>query len=384
MYVISNENTRIPIKCWSRPIEPGAWDQAMNLSTLPFAFHHVALMPDVHQGYGMPIGGVLATKEVIIPNAVGVDIGCGVLAVETDLEIESCDHIVEAMRHAYATIPLGFAHHETPRMPWMSVRVPDVLVTGREYQRSLYQLGTLGGGNHFIEADVSMQTGRVWFVIHSGSRNLGKQVADHYGQQAIELNEKYYTQVPKSSQLAFLPLESQTGKLYFEDMQMCLLFAEKNRAEMMSKLLEIIGEVAPHSVLSLTDVHHNYARKENHYRKNVMVHRKGAVAARNGDRIVIPGNMGVGTAIGCGLGSSDSFHSASHGAGRRMGRRAAKENFSTNDMRKQMPGVLLLANNAGETDEAPGAYKDFDTVLKEEEDLVEIVDRLYPLVVIKG
>ncbi|MBE0586006.1 MAG: RtcB family protein, partial [Desulfofustis sp.] len=232
----------IPIKLWLRDMEEDALQQARNLANLPFAFHHVAIMPDAHFGYGMPIGGVLATDAVIIPNAVGVDIGCGMCAVKTSLRTIEEQQIRRLLKQLRATIPLGFKHHARPQhhslMPEAKGALP---VIEREFKNAATQIGTLGGGNHFIEIQRG-QDGLIWFMVHSGSRNLGYQVANYYNKRAINLNRQWKSSVPPSWQLAYLPMESEDGQSYFREMNYCVDFARANRMVMCKRIEEAFLE----------------------------------------------------------------------------------------------------------------------------------------------
>jgi tRNA-splicing ligase RtcB len=256
--VIASE--RIPIKMWLEDIEDGALEQAKNLANLPFAFKHIAIMPDCHQGYGMPIGGVLATKRVVIPNAVGVDIGCGMCAVQTSLTDIDRDTLKKIMGEIRKVIPVGFKHHSEPQDPEL---MPDTInmgfVVANEYQSALHQLGTLGGGNHFIE----IQKGSddfIWIMIHSGSRNLGKKVADYYNKVAIRLNEKWCSSVPKKWELAFLPMDTPEYKDYMVEMQYCVDFALANRKLMMERIKDIFYTEFDCAIGSPINIAHNYAQ----------------------------------------------------------------------------------------------------------------------------
>lgn len=383
--VISSE--KIPIKLWLDDLEEKALDQAKNLANLPFAFKHVALMPDTHVGYGMPIGGVMATKGVVIPNAVGVDIGCGMIAVRTnriDIEQRDLKTIMEKVR---AAVPVGFRHQSTPqsehRMPLKNLK--GLPIVCREYERAHVQLGTLGGGNHFIE--VQRGDGNIWVMIHSGSRNVGKQVADHYNKMAVERNERWCSSVPKEHQLAFLPLETDEAQAYLREMQYCVDFAYANRKLMMERVLDAIRDVFPdlqHD--DMINIAHNYAAQENHFGQNVWVHRKGATRARTGELGIIPGSQGTKSYIVRGLGNQESFHSCSHGAGRKMGRKAAQRNLDLKEQQRMLDdkGIVHSIRSKKDLDEAPGAYKNIRDVMKNQGDLVETVVKLSPLAVVKG
>lgn len=385
--VISSE--RIPIKMWLEDIEPGALIQAQNLANLPFAFKHVALMPDSHIGYGMPIGGVLATDGVIIPNAVGVDIGCGMCAVPTNLENIEADTLKNIMSGIRALVPLGFKHHKTAQdnalMPQEEIVKNGVVE--KQYTAALRQIGTLGGGNHFIEIQKG-DDGRVWIMIHSGSRNIGLKVAEHYNKVAKHFNQMWYTVVDSKQDLAFLPIETIEAKNYMSEMQYCVDFALANRKLMMENVLSVFGEVFGKGFKAhdLINIAHNYARWENHFNKNVIVHRKGATSARKGEMGIIPGSQGTKSYIVRGLGNPESFESCSHGAGRKMGRKQAVRqlNLKAEAAALDKMGVIHALRNKSDLDEAPGAYKDIDVVMENQKDLVEIAVELTPLAVVKG
>jgi len=346
-------------------------------------------MPDSHEGYGMPIGGVLATKGVVIPNAVGVDIGCGMCAVKTDqyqhwIQPEQYKQIMGRIREE---IPVGFSHQETAQqIRDLPDGVEEDYVIARQYLAAQKQIGTLGGGNHFIEIQYD-EKGMVWIMVHSGSRNLGKQVADVYNKWAVHLNERWHSQVPKEWQLAFLPIEEEVAKRYIIEMQYCVDFALDNRLNMMNKIQDIFAEVL--GVVGYGDIiniAHNYAVWENHFGQNVIVHRKGATRARTGEIGIIPGSMGTSSYIVEGLGNAESFTSCSHGAGRRMGRKEATKrlDLSTEIGNMDAKGIIHGLRNQSDLDEAPGAYKDIDEVMENQKDLVKILVKLQPLAVIKG
>ncbi len=380
------DSYRVPLKLWPSALEEGAMAQAEHLASLPFAYKHVALMPDAHQGYGMPIGGVLATKGVVIPNAVGVDIGCGMRAICTSMHKDEWpSYRVHIMHELQRSIPTGFRHHDRQQEGWLPEFTKLGDVTEREYEKSLKSIGTLGGGNHFIEVQHD-EDGNVWFMVHSGSRNLGKQVCDHYGKRAKAMNARWHSDVCPGWDLAFLPLEDIEAKRYLTDMENCLTFAHENRRRMMK---HIEGEVTVlgHKVEKFYDTHHNFAAMENHFGVNVMVHRKGAVRARKDEMVIIPGSMGTHSYIAKGLGSPDSFQSCSHGAGRCMGRMQARRVIDPAALWRQMEdlGVALYTKDfTGVVEEAPGAYKDIDVVMSEQSDLVSIVTTLTPMACIKA
>jgi len=370
---------RLPIKMWLENIEDGALSQAKDIANLPFVFKHIAIMPDSHQGYGMPIGGVMATKGVIVPNAVGVDIGCGMIAVKTDINIHDMreEIIKEIMGKIRKVIPMGFKHNKTAQQWEGFNRAPDIEVIKNQLTSARKQLGTLGGGNHFIEIQKG-NYGHIWFMLHSGSRNFGLKIAAEYHNKAKFLCAKWYSSVPKD--LSFLPIESLEGKEYYEAMNYALEFAQASRDLMMNKVLDTVET----NVLETVNIHHNFAAFEHHFGKNVLIHRKGATKATKGLLGIIPGSMGTSSYIVEGLGNPDSFMSCSHGAGRTMGRKQAKKTLSLEDEQKKMAGVVHGLRVENDLDEAPGAYKDIDTVMENQRDLVKILVKLTPLGSIKG
>lgn len=377
---------RIPVKLWLNDIEDGAMDQAINLADLPFTFRHIALMPDAHQGYGMPIGGVMATQGVVIPNAVGFDIGCGMCAVRTSLQDIDTVTLKRIMGKIRQAIPVGFKRHKEPQDGM--VPFPDECeISEREYENAATSLGTLGGGNHFIEIQKG-NDGHIWIMIHSGSRNLGKQVADHYNKIAIFLNEKWHSSVPKEWQLAFLPTDSDVGQEYLREMQFCVDFALANRRLMMRRVLDAIEDEISQEIRygETINIAHNYAAMENHFGKNVMIHRKGATRAQEGQLGIIPGSQGTSSYIVSGKGNPESFHSCSHGAGRKMGRKQAERELDLDAEINRLDeiGVIHNIRTVKDLDEAAGAYKDINIVMANQADLVNIEVELKPLAVIKG
>jgi len=380
----------IPIKLWLDDIEPGALNQARNLARLPFAFGHIALMPDCHEGFGMPIGGVMATKHVIVPNAVGVDIGCGMCAVQTSLESITRKNLEKIISEISQKIPVGYKHHSSPpdvsRMPTRK-SLDGLPVVAREYKSATRQLGTLGGGNHFIEIQKGSD-GKIWVMVHSGSRNIGKQVADYYNRLAMQLNEKWKSDVPRSVQLAYLPMDSNEGQQYFDEMNYCLDFAFENRRWMMDAILEIFANDFGGSFKSapMINIAHNYASVENHFSQKVVVHRKGATKASTNTIGIIPGSQGANSFIVKGKGNAESFESCSHGAGRKMGRKEAIRSLNLSNEREKLEnqGIIHALHKTTDLEEAMGAYKDIHTVMKNQNDLVEVLVELKPLGVIKG
>jgi len=282
----------IPIKLWLTEIDEGALEQAKNLANLPFAFHHIAIMPDAHEGFGMPIGGAMATRDVVVPNAVGRDIGCGMCTSRsnlTEIDKEKLKKIMSCIREA---IPVGFNHHtQAQDEKWMpkGFDLDALPICKKEYRSALKQVGTLGGGNHFIEIQQG-DDGFIWIMVHSGSRNIGSKVADHYDKAAKSLNDQWHSKVEASKQLAFLPMDSDIAKLYWQEMQYCVEFAFSNRKLMIERVKECIQSVLGQDVEfePLINIAHNYARTENHFGKEVIVHRKGATSAKDGEKGIIP------------------------------------------------------------------------------------------------
>ena len=382
MRTINSE--RIPIYLWLDDIEKGALEQAIHLANLPFAFKHIAIMPDCHQGYGMPIGGVLATREVIIPNAVGVDIGCGMIAVETSLKDIPPDQLKEVLGAARQAIPVGFDHQKDDQAWTGFDHAPDTRVIQEEISSARRQLGTLGGGNHFIEVQKEAAgDGHIWLMIHSGSRNFGYKVARYYHDLAVKMSTRWRSEIPNKD-LSCLPMDTNEGQDYFRSMKFCLDFAQANRSLMMVRLVEILAAITGAATLREINIHHNYAAFENHYGRDVLVHRKGATRATSGLTGIIPGSMGTPSYITCGQGNPESFMSSSHGAGRRMGRNEAKRSLDLNAEQAKMKGILHGLRGKRDLDEAPGAYKDIDQVMVNQEDLVRIEHKLLPLASIKG
>lgn len=391
--MIVNNKQKLPIKIWMNhegELESGAWEQVKNLANFPFAYHHIALMPDAHQGFGMPIGGVLATQDVIVPNAVGVDIGCGMCAVKTSLKIFNPDILKEVVGQIRQTIPVGFNKHSEAQDSNLMPDINHILLNGvvdQEYHKAKYQVGTLGGGNHFIEIQKDIE-GFIWIMIHSGSRNLGKTVADFYNKKAEALNEKYKSSVPKSWGLSFLPIDSDEGQNYIKEMNYCVDFALANRSLMMERAKAALVEFTADTIHfnPMINIPHNYAALENHFGKNVWVHRKGATLAREGTIGLIPGSQGTKSYVVKGLGNKESFESCSHGSGRKMSRRQARETLNIEEETKRLDimGVVHAVRTIQDLDEAPGAYKNIDEVMDNQTDLVTPEVVLLPLAVVKG
>ena len=401
MNVIKKENYKVPVFSWCPEIEENAMEQIDNLVRLPFVFNRVAVMSDCHSGFGMPIGGVLATMGVVIPNAVGVDIGCGMCAVKTSLTEIDTETLKKIMGEIRKVIPLGFNKHDNGQdeclIPYrlLSEMIEKYPVVSKEYNNALKSLGTLGGGNHFIEIQKGSD-GYIWIMIHSGSRNLGKQVADYYNKLAVELNRKWFSDVPKEWELAFLPVDSEEGQSYIREMNYCVDFALANRQLMMDRIMEVFENIIGADFNNITseefndvdiiNIAHNYARLENHFGENVWVHRKGATLATENTIGIIPGSQGTKSYIVKGKGNKESFMSCSHGAGRKMSRTKAIKELDLEKEIKMLDdlGVIHGIRNKEDLDEAPSSYKNIDEVMENQKDLVEILVELTPLAVIKG
>lgn len=404
------DSMKVPIKVWLEDpaqLEESCKEQAYRLSTLPFLHKWVCLMPDTHAGMGMPIGGVIAAEDVIIPNAVGVDIGCGMAYTQTNVPVSLLREIrtengtlLQAMvGDIMRNIPLGFAHHKTA-MPCYTLDLAmeeldryeeDAELLG-QLDAGYFQIGTLGGGNHFIELQEG-DDGLLSVMLHSGSRHFGKSVCDYFHRKARELNARWHSQVPDSYRLAFLPVDSAEGKRYLSWMQLSMDFARENREKMMLAVKAILEKwIGKYTRISLAfsgdiNCHHNYAALEHHYGKDVWVHRKGAVRARCKELAVIPGAMGSLSYVVMGKGNPESFCSSSHGAGRQYSRKGAMNAFSCEevmvDLNKQ--GVILgKKNKADVAEESRFAYKDIEEVMKNQSELVIPVKRLKTAGVVKG
>lgn len=373
---------RIPIKLWVNDIDDIALNQSKNLANFPYAFKWISIMPDVHPGYGMPIGGILATTDVVVPNAVGVDIGCGMEAVKTSLKNINIDILKNILKDIRSLIPVGFHHHQSPQV-WPDFKLaPNIQIIQQELESAKYQLGTLGGGNHFIEI-LKGDDGYIWLLIHSGSRNFGFKTANFFHQLALKNFTKWGKDVP-SKDLAFLPLDSTEGQQYFDAMNFCLNFAKANRNLIMKQLKEIVYSHVQASFEPSIAIHHNYAAIENHFGQDVVVHRKGATKATKGLTGIIPGSMGTPSFIVEGLGNQDSFNSCSHGAGRRLGRNEAIRSLDIVEEQFKMKNILGAPRTRNELQEAPGAYKDIFQVIKDQSDLVKVKVTLSPLAVVTG
>ncbi|HYC07867.1 MAG TPA: RtcB family protein [Candidatus Binatia bacterium] len=383
---------RVPIRSWAPDLEAGALEQATNLSNLPFALRHVALMPDAHAGYGMPIGGVLFADRAVVPYAIGVDIGCGVALIETDLTVEtlSAAELRATLEEIAARVPVGT--RSQPRPVDRSAAEAEIgldrpaSVVEAWFTRAVNSLGTLGSGNHFLEIQAD-EAGRVHVMLHSGSRSLGKTICDEYHKRALALDTTWHSELPHR-ELAFLPVGTDEFDGYWAAMTFALRFAEVNR----SRMLDVVEDAFERNTRAgrltrVVDIHHNYAAWERHFGANGIVHRKGAVRARAGEVVLIPGSMGTASYVGEGLGEPESFATCQHGAGRAMSRTAARKGKSETEVFAEMEalGVVLLSGEpATVAEEAAYAYKDIEAVMAASAALVRPTKRLTPLGVVKG
>ena len=392
---------RVPVRVWTEDIEHDALQQLINVAQLPIVHSHVAAMPDVHTGIGATVGSVIPTKGAIIPAAVGVDIGCGMNAVRLTLSAEQLPDSLAKLRSAIeAAVPVGFGQHDhdkvrgsaharaarpfADRLDRIVDKHPGVAKMQRQFERTwISQLGSLGGGNHFIELCLD-ETGAVWVMLHSGSRGIGNVLGRYFIAAARKDMERHQLRLPDRD-LAYFSEGSTLFDDYVEAVEWAQDYAAANRQQMM---LLIRAALAPHlppfeSAGEAINCHHNYVAQEEHFGERVFVTRKGAISARTGELGIIPGSMGAKSYIVRGLGNPASFHSCSHGAGRRMSRSQAKRRFDRFDLAQQTLGVECR-KDGGVIDEIPGAYKDIDQVMANQSDLVEVVHTLKQVLCVKG
>ncbi len=382
---------RVPVKIWTDDADSKSLQQLKNIASLPFVFHHVAAMADVHLGIGATVGSVIATKGAVIPAAVGVDIGCGMAAVLLPFRSAVLEGKIASIRRSIERlVPVGFNSHKHiapsarlwdgwSRFSGLHRKAQHLLA------KAMSQVGTLGGGNHFIEVCLDTED-RVWVMLHSGSRNLGKSLADIHIHEAKGMMKKALISLPDRD-LAYLDEGTSEYDSYLNDLHFAQDYARENRRAMLACVLDQLRVVLNRGVPIIPemeiDCHHNYAAKETHFGCEVLVTRKGAVRAGAGDLGIIPGSMGSRSFIVRGKGSPDSFESCSHGAGRRMSRREAKRRFTLADLREQTRGVECR-KDGGVLDEIPGAYKSIDKVMADQSDLVEVVADLKQVLCVKG
>lgn len=377
------------ILSWCKNLEPAAMQQVQNLSKHPCLVGNVCLMPDAHCGYGMPIGGVVALDNAISPNMVGVDIGCGMLAVQTSLTDITRDQVQVIVDKIYDRVPVGFMHHkEAQENPLFQdlARWNKTEVCKREFFSAQKQIGTLGGGNHFIEIQRGSD-GHIWFMIHSGSRNLGKQVAEYHNDKAVKLCTMFKQEEIAKQDLAFLPIGTREAGDYINEMKLCLDFAFENRKMIAASIKKVFAEEFPQvEFVQEINIHHNYAAVEEHYNRKVWVHRKGATLATANTTGIIPGSQGTSSYIVQGLGNESSLQSCSHGAGRCMSRSRAMKDLDLAHEQEILnsQGIVHRMNEQALLDEAPSAYKNIDEVMENQKDLVKILVKLSPLGVVKA
>ncbi len=386
-----------PVKVWTDELDPHARTQLVNLSKLPFIHHHVAAMPDVHSGIGATIGSVIATRQAIIPAAVGVDIGCGMAAVRTSLGANDIDEksLKKVFDQISRDVPVGRAQHKDERalteaarpfaakLAEMTGKHPQLLKAFGRFSNWVNQMGTLGGGNHFIEVCLD-ETDQVWIMLHSGSRGIGNAIGHYFIELARRDMERWLIQLPDRD-LAYFPEGSDHFADYVDAVSWAQAYARENRDQMMTLILAALARHLPAFAVTREAIncHHNYVEREQHYNENVWVTRKGAIRAREGDFGIIPGSMGAKSYIVRGRGNPESFHSCAHGAGRRMSRTAAEHQFTVADLATQTAGVICRKDK-GVIDEIPSAYKDINQVMANQADLVEVVHTLKQVVCVKG
>ncbi|RIX43521.1 MAG: RtcB family protein [Rhodocyclales bacterium GT-UBC] len=392
---------RVPVKVWTRDIEPEAIRQLLNLALLPVVAGHVAAMPDVHAGIGATVGSVIPTRQAIIPAAVGVDIGCGMNAVRTSLSAGDLPDSLRGLRLAIeSAVPTGFNQHAASRMRGSALqrvgrslsdrldrvvgKHPGLMKMQRRFNETwLCQIGTLGGGNHFIELCLD-EAGRVWIMLHSGSRGIGNVLGRYFIAAAQKDMRRHQIHLPDRD-LAYFSEGSELFDDYVEAVEWAQDYAWLNRSRMMAAIVEALKPLLPAFRLEdeAINCHHNYVAREDHFGERVFVTRKGAISAREGELGIIPGSMGARSYIVRGLGNPQSYCSCAHGAGRRMSRSAAKRRFSRFDLEAQTAGIECR-KDGGVVDEIPAAYKDIDQVMENQRDLVEVVHTLKQVLCVKG
>ena len=387
----------VPVRIFTDDVDPKSIEQLAAVSRLPVVVGHVAAMPDVHVGIGATIGSVIPTRRALIPAAVGVDIGCGMAAARLTLDAARLPDSLRGVREAIEdAVPVGFAAHEEPvadrgvlsalrpGLERIVERHPKAGALGRDVRAKWpRQLGTLGGGNHFIEVCLD-ESGRVWVMLHSGSRGTGNALGRHFIGLAKRDMERRLARLP-AKDLAYLEEGSAHFTDYVDAVRWAQRYALENRRLMMARILAALGTRLPPFRVDGTAVecHHNYVAEEEHFGEAVYVTRKGAIRAARGELGIIPGSMGTRSYIVRGKGSKEALDSCAHGAGRRMSRSQAKAAYTVGDLERQTAGVECRKDR-GVIDEIPGAYKDIDTVIANSSDLVDVVHTLKQVVCVKG
>lgn len=391
------DSQKVPVKIWTQEVDERSIQQLTNIAGLPFIHHHVAAMPDVHLGIGATIGSVIATRKAIIPAAVGVDIGCGMVAARLSISANEVDEMSfkKIFNQISRDVPVGRGQHKDDDVLIESVRPfeaglnamterhPALLKAFGKFSKWMNQMGTLGGGNHFIEVCLD-ESDQVWVMLHSGSRGIGNAIADYFIELARKDMEQWMIQLPDRD-LAYLPEGTSHFDDYVEAVHWAQEYAHQNRECMLTLVLNALRRhLPPFEVTSeVVNCHHNYVAHEHHFGANVWVTRKGAIRARAGDMGIVPGSMGARSYIVRGKGCADSFCSSAHGAGRRMSRTEAQKNFTEADLARETEGVICRKDK-GVIDEIPSAYKDIDTVMANQSDLTEVLHTLKQIVCIKG
>jgi tRNA-splicing ligase RtcB len=389
----------VPVKVWTPELEPAARRQLENVAALPIVHGHVAAMPDVHAGIGATVGSVIPTKGAIVPAAVGVDLGCGMNAVQLSLKASDLPESLSRIRGAIeAAVPVGFDMHDdegagsrksaakSRRKALADIveREPALRAKQKDFDKTwVRQLGTLGGGNHFIELCLD-ESQNVWVMLHSGSRGIGNAIGRHFIERARREMEKTDIHLPDRD-LAWLAEGTPAFALYMDALEWAQDYAAENRRQMMQAILGAIApNLPPFTIVGeALSCHHNYVARERHFGQDLYVTRKGAIHAGKGELGVIPGSMGARSFIVRGKGNPESLCSCAHGAGRRMSRTEARRRFTEQDVVRQTAGVECR-KDAGVVDEIPGAYKDVDEVMRNQSDLVDVVHTLKQVLCIKG
>ena len=398
---IELNKARVPVRIWTHDIEHEAIQQLLNVASLPIVHGHIAAMPDVHAGKGATVGSVIPTRQAIIPTAVGVDIGCGMNAVCTTLRAADLPDSLRKLRSAIeAAVPTGFNQHPASRMRGSQLqrvgralsdrldaivgKHPGVMKMQRRFNETwLCQIGTLGGGNHFIEVCLD-EADRVWIMLHSGSRGIGNVLGRYFIAAARKDMQRHRVNLPDKD-LAYLSEGSVLFDDYVDALEWAQDYARINRSQMLAAVTAALRTELPafRFESEAIDCHHNYVAQEEHRGEKLFITRKGAISARMGELGIVPGSMGAKSYIVRGLGNAASYASCSHGAGRRMSRSAAKRRFSRFDLEAQTAGIECR-KDGGVLDEIPGAYKDIDHVMENQRDLVEVVHTLKQVLCIKG
>lgn len=393
-----------PVKIWTNDIDDNAMSQLENMSKMPFIHKHIAAMPDVHWGMGATIGSVIPSKGAVIPAAVGVDLGCGMMAVQTTLTANDLpDNLHQIRLDIEAAVPHGRTDNggkndiggwgddlpDDIRTRWqpLSARYEKIIAKHPKAKgfNNKGHTGTLGTGNHFIEVCLD-EADRVWVMLHSGSRGAGNKIGSYFIEQAKKEMERYHiTPYLPDKDLSYLVEHTELFDDYCEAVLWAQDFAEENRKAMMSRVISVLHKHFGHFGLEHTAIncHHNYISRENHFGANVLVTRKGAIRAREGDMGIIPGSMGDKSFIVRGKGNKQSFCSCSHGAGRKLGRKEAKRLYTAADLAEQTKGIECPKDEE-RVDEIPAAYKSIDTVMANQSDLVDIVHTLHQVINVKG